>query len=189
MAALTISHVERAFAKGLIVNNRLVPKAPARPQRKPVTNQVENVEAPKPAPTAPPVARQPVPPLYARPALVLPPNASTNTVSEGEPVENKTVTNLVVKLPRTNRPPSVIELRYETTDPLLAFQQANAEKGFPESQYAMGIRYLNGTGVPRDEERAREYLEAAADRGNAKAKEKLRELRRLSSNEAGGSNR
>src|SRR3954470_19538365 len=93
----------------------------------------------------------------APPSIIIPPQAvtalpliqSTNgVVLQRLPTAR---TNQVVKRDPSERPQSVIEMHYETDDPLLTFQRANAAKGFPESQYVMGIRYLSGIGVPQDE--------------------------------------
>ncbi len=63
-----------------------------------------------------------------------------------------------------------------SSDPLLEFQKRNALKGSPESMRAMGLRYLAGTGVEEDGEKAREFLKKAANKGDLPAQRKLREL-------------
>lgn len=63
-------------------------------------------------------------------------------------------------------------------DPLLAFQMRNAEKGVPESEYAMGIRYLTGNGVRQDEAMGRELIQSAAKHGSLRAREKMFEILR-----------
>jgi hypothetical protein len=65
---------------------------------------------------------------------------------------------------------------YNERDPLLGYQREQAEKGNSESQYALGMRYLSGTGVGQDEKLGREWLEKASAQGNLKARSKLREL-------------
>jgi TPR repeat protein len=71
------------------------------------------------------------------------------------------------------------EMHYEKNDQLLEFQKQNAAKGMPESQYSLGMRYLNGIGVEKDEKKANEYLEKSAAQGNLKARTKLKELNKL----------
>jgi hypothetical protein len=52
---------------------------------------------------------------------------------------------------------------------LLSFHKAQAAKGDPQGQYAMGLRYLNGDGVPKYEEIGRDYLTKAAKQGHTNA--------------------
>jgi hypothetical protein len=72
-------------------------------------------------------------------------------------------------------PPS-IKFAEPVTDPILKFQQSNAQKKVPESMRAMGLRYLSGNGVPKDEAKGKELLQGAASKGDFAAKRKLREL-------------
>jgi TPR repeat protein len=65
---------------------------------------------------------------------------------------------------------------YNDSDPLLGYQQERAQKGNPESQYAMGLRYLEGNGVVQSDALAREWLSKASSNGNLKARAKLRAL-------------
>ena len=65
---------------------------------------------------------------------------------------------------------------YNDSDPLLQYQQERAQKGNPESQYAMGLRYLDGTGVVQSDALAREWLSKSSANGNLKARAKLRAL-------------
>lgn len=51
-----------------------------------------------------------------------------------------------------------------------------AKKGRTEAQYALGIRCLNGIGVPADKDKAVELLKAAAEKGYDKAREELEKL-------------
>jgi hypothetical protein len=52
----------------------------------------------------------------------------------------------------------------------LKWQRQLAEKGDPYGLYRMGERYLNGTGVEKDEVKAKGLLRRAADGGNIQAK-------------------
>jgi len=59
---------------------------------------------------------------------------------------------------------------------ILKFELENSEKGRDLYQYRVGLRYLNGNGVPKDLAKARDYLSKAAAQGN---KEAAAELARL----------
>jgi hypothetical protein len=84
----------------------------------------------------------------------------------------------------TNSPPPVPrgpedapKVSATTEDPIVEYQKADAAKGFPEAQFALGIRYLSGNGVTQDEAKGKELIRAAADQGSERAREKARELR------------
>jgi len=84
----------------------------------------------------------------------------------------------------TNSPPPVPrsaedapKVSATSEDPIVAYQKADAAKGFPEAQYALGIRYLTGNGIPQDEAKGKELIQAAADQGSERARDKVRELR------------
>lgn len=59
---------------------------------------------------------------------------------------------------------------------LVAAQKEQAEKGRPGSQYALGMRYLNGDGVPADPKVGRQWIEKSAAQGESEAVKKLKEL-------------
>jgi hypothetical protein len=65
---------------------------------------------------------------------------------------------------------------FNDNDPLLGYQKQQAEKGDPQAQYALGIRYLTGNGVEENFILARHWLEKSSKNGNLKARAKLREL-------------
>jgi TPR repeat protein len=58
----------------------------------------------------------------------------------------------------------------------LKLQRQEAINGIPASQCALGKRYLAGQGVDKDESLGRFWLEKAAARGNAEAKDVLKKL-------------
>jgi hypothetical protein len=58
----------------------------------------------------------------------------------------------------------------------LKFYQERAEKGDAYGQYRMGLRYLKGEGVPKDLDKARDYLSKAAAQGNQDAATELAKL-------------
>ncbi|MBI3875696.1 MAG: SEL1-like repeat protein [Verrucomicrobia bacterium] len=51
-----------------------------------------------------------------------------------------------------------------------------AESGSAQAQYDLGLRYLTGDGVEKDDGKAREWLQKSADGGNAQARNKLNSL-------------
>jgi TPR repeat protein len=57
----------------------------------------------------------------------------------------------------------------------LQWQMERAEKGSDPSQYALGMRYLEGKGVEKDLKKARKWLTESAKQGNADAKKALTE--------------
>ena len=57
----------------------------------------------------------------------------------------------------------------------LQWQMERAEKGSDTSQFALGIRYLEGKGVEKDLKKSRKWLEASAKQGNVDAKKALAE--------------
>ncbi len=65
---------------------------------------------------------------------------------------------------------------YDEAAPSLNYQREQAQKGNPESQYAMGLRYLDGNGVMQSDALAREWLAKSSSNGNLRARAKLREL-------------
>lgn len=74
----------------------------------------------------------------------------------------------------TNAPPSTMS--EETRRRVVEFQTKRAEGGSAQAQYDIGLRYLTGDGVERDETKAREWLQKSADGGNNQAKRKLETL-------------
>ncbi len=58
----------------------------------------------------------------------------------------------------------------------LKFESENSEKGSDLYQYRVGLRYLNGNGVPKDLAKARDYLSKAAAQGNKEAAAELAKL-------------
>jgi hypothetical protein len=59
---------------------------------------------------------------------------------------------------------------------LLKFQRDQAEKGMPSAQLALGMRYLKGDGVEKDEAAARAWLQKAAAQNDPVAKRALANL-------------
>jgi hypothetical protein len=66
--------------------------------------------------------------------------------------------------------------RIETAQRVVKWQMDQAEKGYPSAQCSLGLRYLKGDGVPKDEKLGREWLEKAAAQGDGEAKAALAKL-------------
>jgi hypothetical protein len=63
-----------------------------------------------------------------------------------------------------------------TKDYVLENQQDRAKAGYRTPQYDLGMRYLTGNGVERDNERAKHWLQLAAAQGHTRAKKELAQL-------------
>jgi TPR repeat protein len=61
---------------------------------------------------------------------------------------------------------------------VIAFQFQQASNGLPGFQYEVGLRYLTGTGLAKDNAAAAKWLKLAAEQGHKEAIEKLSELQR-----------
>jgi hypothetical protein len=112
--------------------------------------------SPPPVYSVPPLASQTEAPSFAVPTTGLPPVETTPAV-------------------RTNLEPVLVEVP-QPVDLNLEYQKQHAAKGVPESMYAFGMRLLTGNGVPIDKLEGRKLVEAAAEQGNLKAREKRREF-------------
>ena len=66
----------------------------------------------------------------------------------------------------------------EAVKKTIEFQKKRAAEGSPSAQYDLGMRYLKGDGVVRDEELGRKWLEESAKNDHALARKKLEELAR-----------
>ena len=56
------------------------------------------------------------------------------------------------------------------------FYKRRAEEGSDDAQYQLGVRYLAGKGVEKNEKLGREWLGKAAKKGHVQASKKLTEL-------------
>ena len=59
----------------------------------------------------------------------------------------------------------------------LSWLQKAANKGYPDAQFNIGLKYENGNDVPKDEKLAKQWFKRAADQGDKEAKEKLVSLK------------
>ncbi len=62
------------------------------------------------------------------------------------------------------------------TEDKIAQLQREAQEGDPDAQYNLAYLYENGQGVPKDEVRALELYQQAADQGHSAAQANLNEM-------------
>lgn len=62
---------------------------------------------------------------------------------------------------------------------VLDYQRQSARGGNAQAQYAMALRYLYGIDLPKNESLAMEYLHAARNSGDVRARDKITEVERL----------
>ncbi len=83
------------------------------------------------------------------------------------------------------RPPAPVDpvkaqaAKEEATRKTIEFQKKRAAEGSATAQYDLGMRYLKGDGVEKDEAKGRELLETSAKNENSQAIKKLKELDKL----------
>ncbi len=69
--------------------------------------------------------------------------------------------------------------RDEAARKAVEFQKKRAEEGSPQAQYDLGVRYLKGNGVEKNDALGREWLQKSAENGSIHAQRKLDELPKL----------
>ena len=84
-------------------------------------------------------------------------------------------TNTAVPAPPPPTDPE--KARLETVKKTIEFQKKRAAEGSPSAQYELGLRYLNGDGVEKDEAGGMKLLEESAKQDYTLAKRKLDELK------------
>ena len=91
------------------------------------------------------------------------------------PAVGPTTNNLAVPAPP---PPADAEkAKQETLRKTIEFQKKRAAEGSPSAQYELGLRYLNGDGLDKDEGAGMKLLEESAKQDYTLAKRKLEELK------------
>jgi TPR repeat protein len=73
-------------------------------------------------------------------------------------------------------PAKVAAQKQKTESDLIKYHRQRAEAGSESAQYELGVRYLTGNGVEKNEKLGREWLEKSAKQGSPKAVRKLEEL-------------
>jgi TPR repeat protein len=110
------------------------------------------------------------------------PQAQTNTAAQlpAPATPTPAVTPPAPPPPRVVRPPIDPEeakaAREKADKKALEFQKKRAEEGSDSAQYELGIRYLKGDGVVKDEGTARKWLAMSSKSGYGPATRKLEEL-------------
>lgn len=121
------------------------------------------VPQPIPAKTnAPGVAAQPAPVAPA------PPNA----------IQKRVITQAVVRYlpPPPVDPEKARASREQAIRKTIEFQKMRAEEGSESAQYELGLRYLKGDGLEKDETLGRKWLTESSKNGYGPATRKLEEL-------------
>jgi len=67
--------------------------------------------------------------------------------------------------------------KQETLRKTIEFQKKRAAEGSPSAQYELGLRYLKGDGVDKDEAAGMKLLEESAKQDYTLAKKKIEELK------------
>jgi TPR repeat protein len=73
-------------------------------------------------------------------------------------------------------PEKVKAAKAEAVRKTVEFQKMRAEEGSESAQYELGLRYLKGDGVEKDEALGRKWLKESAKNGYAAATRKLDDL-------------
>lgn len=157
IASLNVSNTYGQLSRAKALARRVAPSPAPAPQRNPYpaspysrTPVQANPAPPAATPPAPTPAPQPVTPVPTAPIAVRP----------AAPVD----------------PAKVQAQNEETVRKTVEFQKKRAEEGSSVAQYDLGLRYLKGDGVEKDEEAGRKWLEKSAKDGNTQASKKLKEL-------------
>jgi len=98
------------------------------------------------------------------------PAAKPAPVSSVAPATNNTA------VPAPPPPADAEKAKQETLRKTVEFERKRAEGGTAWAQYSLGVRYLTGDGVEKNEADARKWLEEAAKNDDTRAKKKLEEL-------------
>jgi TPR repeat protein len=128
--------------------------------------------APSPTPTTPPARSAP----YQAPSQtpVQPPAPTPQPIPSAQAMPSAPVARS-----RVVEPPRPKVDKAEVLKKTVEFQKKKAEEGSATAQYDLGMRYLKGDGVDKDEEAGLKWLGEASKNGNHQAEKKLKELDEL----------
>jgi TPR repeat protein len=104
-----------------------------------------------------------------------PPAGAAPAARPAPPAAVPAATNSAVPAPPPPADPE--KARQENLRKTIEFQKKRAAEGSPSAQYELGLRYLNGDGVEKDEAAGRKFLEDSARQDYTLAKKKLEELK------------
>ncbi|MDB6040016.1 MAG: hypothetical protein JWM99_3857 [Verrucomicrobiales bacterium] len=99
---------------------------------------------------------------------------ATNTIPTNSPVNTNRL--IYVRVEPKIDPVKAAAEKQAVLKNAIEFEKGRANNGAAWAQYKLGLRYLNGDGVEKDESAARKWLQAAADNGDSQAKVKLQLL-------------
>lgn len=104
-------------------------------------------------------------------------NTSTNPAPAPAPAPPVIVTQVVVRVVQPPPDPEKVKAqKAELLRRVVDFQKRRAEEGSESAQYELGLRYLKGDGVEKDEPAGRKWLALASKHGYLPATRKLEEL-------------
>jgi hypothetical protein len=87
------------------------------------------------------------------------------------------VTQVIVRIVQPPPDPEKVkEAKAELVRRTVEFQKSRAAEGSESAQYELGLRYLKGDGVEKDEATGRKWLTQSAQNGYLPATRKLEEL-------------
>jgi TPR repeat protein len=101
--------------------------------------------------------------------------ASASKPAPTPPAPAPANTNTAVPAPPPPADPEKAKL--EALKKTIEFQKKRAAEGSPSAQYELGLRYLNGDGLEKDDDAGMKLLEESAKQDYTLAKRKLDELK------------
>jgi len=111
------------------------------------------------------------PPSNAPPAKGTPASRPALTPPTAVPSPNNAA------VPAPPPPADAEKAKQETLRKTIEFQKKRAAEGSPSAQYELGLRYLKGDGVDKDEDAGMKLLEESAKQDYTLAKKKIEELK------------
>ena len=111
------------------------------------------------------------PPNNASPATGTPASRPAPTPPAAVPSPNNAA------VPAPPPPADAEKAKQETLRKTIEFQKKRAAEGSPSAQYELGLRYLNGDGLEKDEAAGMKLLEESAKQDYTLAKRRLEELK------------
>jgi hypothetical protein len=122
------------------------------------------------------LTRRIVPPPTAQPTPAPPPSRPAPQPPAVRAPAAPTTPPVVLVPVRPADPAKVQKEKEEVVQKTIEFQKKRAAEGSPSAQYELGLRYLNGDGLEKDEKEGRKLLEESAKNGSSLAKKKIEEL-------------
>ena len=111
------------------------------------------------------------PPNNASPATGTPASRPAPTPPAAVPSPNNAA------VPAPPPPADAEKAKQEALRKTIEFQKKRAAEGSPSAQYELGLRYLKGDGVDKDEAAGMKLLEESAKQDYTLAKKKIEELK------------